>query len=246
MLIEPATMAWVALVAFGAAVIGGLGGFGTGVILTAVLIPVVGVKAVLPLLTVAGVVINGGRMLLNREAIDWKTVRNVLVAALPCSVLGVHVFSLLPARPLQIILAVFIAAVVPLRRWAAHRNWRLGYSGVCAGGGMFGFLSGIVSGTGVFLISLLLSTGLPGAAIIATDATISLVNDAFRLALFGGYALMDAGTLVTGLLIGAATIPGSWCARWLIRRMSAHLHIAVIEATLLISAAWLVAAALRG
>ena len=113
------------------------------------------------------------------------------------------------------------------------------------GGGVFGFLSGIVSGTGVFLISLLLATGLPGAAIIATDAAISVVNDAFRLALFGGYSLMDASTMVTGALIGAITIPGSYCARWLSTRMSAHLHIAVIEAMLLIGAIWLIVSALR-
>ena len=246
MLIDPATMLWVGVVAFGAAVIGGLGGFGTGVILTAVLIPLVGVKAVLPLLTVAGVVINGGRMFFNRAAIDWRVCRTVLVAALPAALAGVYVFSILPARSLQIILASFIGAVVPLRRWAAHRNWRLGTRSVLFGGGVFGFLSGIVSGTGLFLISLLLATGLPGAAIIATDATISLINDAFRLALFGNYALMDASTIATGAIIGAITIPGSYCARWLSTRLSAHLHIAVIEAMLLIAAVWLIVAALRG
>ena len=49
MLIDPATMAWVGIVAFFAAVIGGLGGFGTSVILAAVLTPIFGIKAVLPL-----------------------------------------------------------------------------------------------------------------------------------------------------------------------------------------------------
>jgi uncharacterized membrane protein YfcA len=245
-LIDPATMAWVGLVAFAAAVIGGLSGFGTGVILTAVLIPIVGVKAVLPLLTVAGVIINGGRMFFNREAIAWKVCATVLATALPAALAGVYVFSILPARPLQIILATFIAAVVLLRRWATHRNWRLGHRSVLAGGGVFGFLSGIVSGTGVFLISLLLAARLSGAAVVATDATISVINDAFRLALFGGHALMDTGTVVTGAIIGVITIPGSFCAKWLSTRMSAHLHIAVIEAMLLVAAIWLIVSALRG
>lgn len=246
MLIDPATLAWVGVVAFGAAVIGGLGGFGTGVILTAVLIPIVGVKAVLPLLTVAGVIINGGRMFFNRDAIDWKVCRTVLLTSLPASLLGVYVFAILPARPLQIILASFIAAVVPLRRWAAHRKWRLDTRGVAIGGGVFGFLSGIVSGTGVFLISLLLSTGLPGAAIVATDAAISVANDAFKVVLFGGHSLMSAETIVSGIIIGVITIPGSWFARWLSTRMSAHLHIAVIEGLLLVAAVWLIVSALRG
>ncbi|MEO8158536.1 MAG: sulfite exporter TauE/SafE family protein [Betaproteobacteria bacterium] len=245
MLIDTVTMAWVGVVAFVAAVIGGLGGFGTGVILTAVLIPIVGVKAVLPLLTVAGVVINAGRMFFYRHAIDWRTFGTVLAAALRLALAGVYVFSVLPARPLQIILAVFIAAVIPLRRWAVHRAWRLRTRGVLVGGGVFGFLSGIVSGTGVFLISLLLATGLPGQAIVATDAAISMVNDAFRLALFGGYTLIDGNTFATGALIGVITIPGSYCAKWLSTRMSAHLHIAVIEGILLIASLWLIISAFR-
>jgi uncharacterized membrane protein YfcA len=245
MLIDPATMTWVGLVAFAAAVIGGLSGFGTGVILTAVLIPIVGVKAVLPVLTVAGVIINGGRMFFNREAIEWKACGTVLLAALPAMLAGVYVFSILPAPALQIVLAVFIAAVAPLRRWAAHRNWRLGHRSLLAGGGVFGFLSGIVSGTGVFLIALLLAARLSGAAVIATDASISVINDAFRLMLFGGYALMDAGTAATGAIIGVITIPGSYCARWLATRMSAHLHVAVIEVMLPVAAIWLIASALR-
>jgi uncharacterized membrane protein YfcA len=245
MLIDPFTMIWVGIVAFAAAVIGGLGGFGTGVILTAVLIPIVGVKAVLPVLTVAGVLINAGRMTAYRESIDWKLCRTVLVAAMPAMLAGIYVFAVLPPKWLQIILALFIAAIVPLRRWAAHKKLRLDRSGVLIGGGVFGFLSGIVSGTGVFLISILLSTGLPGAAIVATDAAISLINDSFRLLVFGGYELIDGSTFVTGLIIGAITIPGSWCAKWLTTRMSAHLHIAVIEGLLLVASAWLVLSALR-
>ncbi len=241
MLIDPATMAWVGVVTFFAAVIGG---FGTSVILAALLTPIVGIKAVLPLLTVAGVLTNAGRMFFNREAIEWRTFATVLATALPLSIAGVYVFSILPARPLQVILAVFIASIVPLRRWAAHRAWRLRRRGLAVGGGVFGFLSGIVSGTGVFLISLLLATGLPGPAIIATDAAISMGNDAFRLALFGGHALIDASTVASGALIGAITIPGSWCARWLSTRMSAHLHIAVIEGMLLIASLWLIVSAL--
>jgi uncharacterized membrane protein YfcA len=244
LLIDPATLAWVGVVAFAAAVIGGLGGFGTGVILTAVLIPVIGVKAVLPVLTVSGVITNAARLFFYRDAIDWRMCGRVLVAALPAMLAGVWVFAMLPAKTLQVLLAAFIAAVIPLRRWAAHRSLEVGPRGVRVGGGVFGFLSGIVSGTGVFLISLLLATGMPGTAIVATDAAISLVNDAVKLAVFGGYALIDRGTFATGIVIGAITIPGSWCARWLTRRMSAHLHIAFIEVLLLVAAACLVASAL--
>ena len=64
------------------------------------------------------------------------------------------------------------------------------------------------------------------------------------VAVFGGYSLLDANTLLSGALIGVMTIPGSAFARWLMLRMSARLHIAFIEALLLVAAAWLIWSAL--
>ena len=55
------------LLGLGAAVIGGIGGFGTGIILTAALAPLIGVKAVMPVLAVAGVIINAGRFWFYRD-----------------------------------------------------------------------------------------------------------------------------------------------------------------------------------
>ena len=58
MLLDAPTLAAVAALGLGAAVIGGLGGFGTGVILAAALAPLIGMKALVPVLAVAGVIIN--------------------------------------------------------------------------------------------------------------------------------------------------------------------------------------------
>ena len=58
-----------ALVATVAAIVGGMGGFGTGVLITAALAPLIGVKAVVPVLAVAGVIINGGRFWFYRASL---------------------------------------------------------------------------------------------------------------------------------------------------------------------------------
>jgi len=57
LLLDPFTLAAVALLGLGAAVIGAVGGFGTGIILTAALAPLIGVKALVPVLAVAGVIL---------------------------------------------------------------------------------------------------------------------------------------------------------------------------------------------
>ena len=46
MLLDPLTLAAVAALGFVAAVVGGIGGFGTGIILATALVPLMGVKAV--------------------------------------------------------------------------------------------------------------------------------------------------------------------------------------------------------
>src|SRR2546422_7419157 len=54
LLLDAPALAAVGALGLGAAVIGGLGGFGTGVILAAALVPLIGVKALVPVLAVAG------------------------------------------------------------------------------------------------------------------------------------------------------------------------------------------------
>ena len=75
-----------------AAVISGMGGFGTGIILTAALTPLIGVKAVVPVLAVAGVIINAGRFWFYRASLDRRTLVLVLSASLPFLVLGTWIY----------------------------------------------------------------------------------------------------------------------------------------------------------
>ena len=72
MLLDAPTLAAVALLALGAAIVGGMGGFGTGVILTAALVPLIGVKQLVPVLAVAGVIINAGRFWFYRKHLDRR------------------------------------------------------------------------------------------------------------------------------------------------------------------------------
>src|SRR5207245_385279 len=81
--------------ALGAAVLRGLGGFGTGVILAAALVPLIGVKALVPVLAVAGVIINAGRFWFYRAHVERAALTVMLAAALPFLVLGAWLYSVL-------------------------------------------------------------------------------------------------------------------------------------------------------
>jgi len=233
LLLDPVTLAAVALLGLGAAVIGAVGGFGTGIILTAALAPLIGVKALVPVLAVAGVIINSGRFWFYRHSLDRRTFLIVLASALPFLVLGTWIYSVLDARTLGVVLGLVIIASVPLRRFLKKRNIVIGTVGLATGGGLFGLASGIATGTGVILVSLLLGSGLAGPAVLATDALTTIVLDLSKALLFGRFDLLDSQHFFTGVVIGVASIPGSALGAWLVSRLHAHLHVLFMEGLIL-------------
>lgn len=237
--LDAPTLAAVAALALGAAVVGGMGGFGTGVILTAALTPLIGVKAVVPVLAVAGVIINAGRFWFYRRSLERRALGIVLAAALPFLVLGTWLYSVLDARAIGTILGIAVVASIPLRRMLKKRAIVLGNAGLAAGSGVFGLASGVATGTGVILVSLLLGAGLGGPAVLATDALATIALDLCKAALFQRFDLLDAEAFTTGVVIGVATIPGSALAAWLVNRLGAQLHVLFMEALILAGGAFM-------
>jgi uncharacterized membrane protein YfcA len=237
LVLDAGTLALVAALGTIAAVVGGISGFGTGIILTAALAPFIGVKAVIPVLAVAGAIINGGRFWFYRESVQRKTLVLVLACALPFLVLGTWIYSELDARAVGTVLGIVVMLSVPLRRALVRRKIALGQAGLAVGSSVFGLASGVTSGVGVILISLLLGTRMSGTAVLATDALVSVALDICKAALFQRFALLDGQTFVTGVVIGVATIPGSAIAAWLVTRMHAHLHVLFMEGLILVGGA---------
>ena len=239
MLLDAPTLAAVAVLAAGAAIIGGMGGFGTGVILTAALVPVIGVKALVPVLAVAGVIINAGRFWFYRASLERRALGVCLASALPFLVLGTWLYSVLDARAVGTILGIAVIASVPLRRILQKRSITLKTPGLALGSAVFGLASGVATGTGVIQVSLLLSAGLTGPAVLATDALATIALDLCKAALFHRFDLLDEQALLTGVVIGVATIPGSALAAWLVTRLGAKLHVRFMEILILTGGAFM-------
>ena len=246
MIADPAIFAWVLVAAFGSAIVGGMGGFGTGVILTAVLIPIIGVKAVVPVLSLAGILINAGRFWFYRRDVNWVVLQRVLPAAIPFVYFGTLIYEKLDARPLGVLIACVLIASLPLRRYLKSRNIQVGPNGQLAGGALFGLTNGFASGMGIILVSLLLGAGLSGTAVLATDALITIFIDLLRAALFGRVNLLTWDAALLGLMIGIATLPGSWVASLLVNRMGAKLHVVFIEGLIVVGSLLIAFNSLRG
>ena len=224
----------VGAVAFAASILGGLAGYGTGLVLPVVLAPVVGVANVVPVMALAMILNNGSRVAAFRRDIDWPHVRRMLALGLPACIAGAYGYTLLEARGVALLIGLFLLASIPLRRALQRARLSLGPRAELGAGAVFGVINGGVTGAGVILISMLMAGGVQGATLIATDATISAVMGLFKVATFSGLARLDASLAVAGIVIGVCTMPGAFVARRLLNLIPARIHTAVMEAVVVL------------
>jgi hypothetical protein len=106
-------------------------------------------------------------------------------------------------------------------------------------------LVGGTSGSGVILLSLLMAAGLEGAAVIATDAVISLATSAVKISVFGMAGVVSPQVLAFAFLIGAIAIPGAFLAKAFVERMPLHIHTAILDAAVVTGGVVMMSSALR-
>jgi uncharacterized membrane protein YfcA len=224
------------LVAFAGAVLGGVSGFGAGLVVTPFLVPVVGVKGVVPVLAVAMTLGNLSRLWVYRRQVRAELVLRVLLPALPGVALGALLLDWLPQAPLAALLGVFLLISIPLRRWLAKRRIVPTPRAVIGISFLFGLVAGALPGGGVIVVPLLLGLGLAGGALVGTDAVIGVAVNLVKVVLYGGLDLLDAELLIGGVLVGLCMVPGAYAARWLIERVALRVHVALVEGLVAFSA----------
>jgi len=94
-------------------------------------------------------------------------------------------------------------------------------------------------------LSLLMASGLEGAAVIATDAVISLTTSLIKISVFGLAGVVTAQVLAFALLIGAIAIPGAFLAKAFVERMPVHTHTAILDAAGIVGGIVMITTALR-
>src|SRR5262249_29862138 len=134
----------------------------------------------------------------------------------------------------------------PFRYFLKHRAVKIGERGLVGGGVIYGAAVGGTVGAGIILLSVLMAAGLEGAAVVATDAAISIVIGIVRLTVFGVTGVVTAQVLAFALLIGLMAFPGAFLAGVLVERMRVHVHPAILDAVVVIGGAFLVIGAFRG
>ena len=218
-------------------ILGALSGFGGGILVMPFLVPLVGVKGVVPVMAVAMLIANFSRFWVYRTDVKSDILVRIPLAVFPGVVLGAYIYQLLPEQVVAVVIGIFLIGSIALRRALKGRTIAFGPSGIVAWSFTFGVLTGSTPGAGVVLVVLLLGMGMSGPALIATDAVVGMLTSVTKAVMFSRFDLLDQSSLMVGVLIGAATIPGAFAARWMIRNLSASIHVGLVEIMVVIAGA---------
>jgi hypothetical protein len=77
---------------------------------------------------------------------------------------------------------------------------------------------------------LLMAAGLEGAAVVATDAVISIGVGIAKFGTFGLAGAITAQVIAVAILIGTVAFPGAFLAKALVAHLPVHLHTAMLDA----------------
>jgi uncharacterized protein len=234
----------VGLAAF-SAMAGGVAGYGTGALMPLVLVPLVGAAPVVPIIAISALFTNAARVFAFRRRLDTRRAMIALVAALPTCALGAWLYTLLSGRGAAIVIGTTLMATVPLRRLLKRSGYHLGEKGYAAGAAGWGVVMGGSIGAGIILLSLMMATGLEGAAVIATDAMVSFVVGVIKFGVFALAGVVTPLVLVIGILIGVIGFFSTFLARLIVERMPVHVHAIILDGVVIVGAGMMIYGALR-
>jgi uncharacterized membrane protein YfcA len=219
-------------VAFLAATLAAVTGFGGAAVLLPVLVLAFGTRQAIPILTVAQLIGNGSRVWFNRRELDWRVVGWFALGAVPMALLGGLLFAKAPLSALTRILGVFLIAVVVWRhvRPANPRKFPVQtFAGIGAGAS---FLSALLGSVGPIMAPFFLAYGLVKNAYIGTEALSTVVMHVIKLVAYRQADVLTASSGLIGLALGPVMILGSFLGKRIVEHLPEKVFVALIEAVL--------------
>lgn len=235
----------VLLIGVGAGTLGGIIGTGSSLVLMPVLVILFGPQQAVPVMAIAAILGNFGRVLAWRREVDWRACAAYCATAVPGAMLGVHTLLELPTHAVELALGVFFLSMIPARRWLARHAFRLSAWHLALVGAPVGFLTGLLVSTGPITVPIFTAYGLERGAFLSTEAAASMAVYIAKVGTFQGLGALPAEVIFKGLIVGAALMAGSFIAQAVVLRISAAGFRLLMDALLLTSGLTLLWAALR-
>ncbi|MGQ3003699.1 MAG: sulfite exporter TauE/SafE family protein [Hydrogenophaga sp.] len=237
------TLSLLFLLAIGAGVLSGVVGTGSSLIMLPVLVTMYGPRSAVPIMAIASLFGNIGRVIVWWHVIRWRPLLAYSVTGVPAAVLGAHTLLTIPPAVVDVFLAIFFLAMIPLRRLIRRSHlqlsaWHMGFAGA-----LVGFLTGLVLSTGPLSVPVFSGYGMSGGAFLGSEAASAVLLYAGKLGTFGVSGVLTPPVVARGLTIGIALLAGSMVAKHLVQRLRAQTFEILIDAVLVAGAVGMLLAA---
>jgi uncharacterized membrane protein YfcA len=241
--VSPLQLALIVGLAIVSGVLGGVAGYGTGALMPLVLVPLVGAQPVVPIIAVSAMFTNTARIVAYRRFLKPRLAWIAVIAAFPSCILGAWLYTLLSGHGAALVIGSTLIATVPLRRILKGRGRKLGEKGYAAGAAGWGIMVGGSTGAGIILLALLMAAGLEGAAVIGTDALVSVFVGAVKISVFGVAGIVSSTVLTVGVLLGLTGFASTFLARAIVQRLPVRAHTAILDAVVIVGGGMMIYAA---
>jgi len=217
------------------ATIGGIAGFGGGILVLPFITNLLGIKSAIPVLTISQVMNNSTRVWVGFKEVDWKSAWIFLITGLPASVLGSVLFAELPKDYIAKGIAVLICIILLLRR-LTKKGYRMNPLWLLVGGGLSGFFSGVSGVGGPISAVFFLGLGLPPGSYVATEAVTATLIHFTKMVVYQQFELIKWETAGNGLFLGVGMMIGAWTGKKILDRLPRKVFLIIVETLLFISA----------
>jgi uncharacterized membrane protein YfcA len=228
-------LALLTVAALAASTLAAVAGFGGAAILLPVLVALFGPRDAIPILTIAQLVGNASRVVINRDAVDRRIVGWFALGGIPAALIGGFLFAAAPLDALTRLIGAFLLASVAWRHLGPRPGGALGPRTFTAIGAFFAFASALVGSVGPIMAPFFLAAGLVKSAYIGTEAAATVVMHVAKLVAYGTAALLTAATVGIGLVMAPAMIVGSVIGKRIVDRLPERVFVAIIEVVLVVA-----------
>lgn len=207
----------------------GATGMAGGIVMASILAHLIGIKAAVPVMTVALIFSHSSRAIMYAREADWSIAGRVLLFGCPTIVIGAVIFGKISATTVAIVFAAFLTLSFPIKYWARRHEIKTGPKLLAGASTVWGMLAGNVIGPGFFLAPFLLGTGMNRLTFVGTLAIVTLVMNLVKTVVFGATSLLTWELSLLGAGVGLVTIPGNWLGRTILKGMRDSDHRLAID-----------------
>lgn len=225
--------AWIltGVVAFLSSVLSGVAGFGGAMIFLPFLVAVYGLRASVPILTIAVLMGNASRVYFFRKALDWKVICLFSAGSLPLAVAGSFAYVSLPVDWIKRGIGLFLLSAVAFRRFYRPIGMRRAWFFLPLGG-VSGFLSAIVGGIGPVSAPFFLAYGLTKEAFVGTEALCAVGMHLAKSITYQRLDVLGRREFMAGIAFGLLMSLGSYAAKNILERLSRQRFLLLVESLL--------------